>query len=68
MEELFSLLRRVSMSLFTRCSSADDIEQGLISIDGSSGMFLMSIDPTWEEIGDPETDDDEVDEARAHDG
>jgi hypothetical protein len=31
-------------------------------------MFLVSIDPTREEIGDPETDDDEIDEARAHDG
>jgi hypothetical protein len=68
MKELLSLLGRESMSLFASCSPTDDIKERLISIDGSPGMFLVSIDPAREEIGDPETDDDEIDKARAHDG
>jgi hypothetical protein len=67
-KELLSLLRRESMSLFTGRGTTYDIKKCLISINGSAGMFLVSVDPTREEIGDPETDDDEIDEARAHDG
>jgi len=68
MKELLSLLWCESMSLFASCSATNDIEKRLIAIDGSTRMFFMSMDPTWKEIGDPETDDDEIDEARAHDG